>query len=370
MFGGLKNLFNKGSGSVLGIDIGSSSIKVVQVAKKAGKAVLETYGELSLGPYGGVEIGRATNLPPEKLSQALTDVLREAKITTKNSALAVPFGSSLISAIEMPAVPEKQLAQMIPLEARKYIPVPISEVALDWWVIPKTQNKQIEFDDKPTGPAQGERLDVLLVALHNDTLQRYQTIVTQAALQTSFFEIEIFSTIRSSLDQDVPIQMIIDLGAATTKVYILEGGIIRVSHIIHRGAQDITLALSKSLGMTVQQAEVVKRDPTKITSLQQKDFNDVVALTMDFIFGEAHRVLLTYQKKYEKDVAKIVIVGGGARLANVHQLAETHLQNQIVMGDPFAKTDAPAFLAEVLKNTGPEFAVAVGVALRKLQELG
>jgi type IV pilus assembly protein PilM len=371
MAGFIKNLFggggNKG-GSVLGVDIGSSSIKVVQLARKGGKAVLETYGELALGPYAGIEIGRATNLAPEKISQALIDVIRESKVTAKQCALSIPFGSSLISAIEMPAVSEKQLAQMVPLEARKYIPVPINEVALDWWIIPKSPTKAVEFGDKQTQPVQGDKVDVLLVALHKDVLQRFQTIVTQASLDASFFEIEIFSTIRSVLDPEIENQMIIDMGAASTKVYIVEAGIIRVSHIINRGAQDITLALSKALNVSVKDAEIMKRNPAEGNPGAQKDFSEIIALTLDFVFSEAGHVLLSYQKRYNKDVKKISIVGGGARLARVLQLAESHLQNTIVLGDPFSKTEAPVFLADVLKKTGPEFAVAVGVALRKLQE--
>ncbi|MDE1940812.1 MAG: hypothetical protein KGI66_01715, partial [Patescibacteria group bacterium] len=73
----LSSLFKKES-SVLGIDIGSSAIKVVQIKKKRGRAVLETYGELSLGPYAGVEVGRSVSLQPDKLVAALKDILRES----------------------------------------------------------------------------------------------------------------------------------------------------------------------------------------------------------------------------------------------------------------------------------------------------
>jgi len=88
--------------SVLGIDIGSASIKVVQLKKQGGRAVLETYGALYLGPYGGVEIGRATNLSSTKVAEALSDLLKEAKTTTKNCALSIPVSSSLITFIDMP----------------------------------------------------------------------------------------------------------------------------------------------------------------------------------------------------------------------------------------------------------------------------
>src|SRR5574343_624676 len=72
----LSNFFKKET-SVLGVDVGASAIKVVQIKKKRGRAVLETYGELALGPYANIEVGRATNLPPEKRAEAIKDILRE-----------------------------------------------------------------------------------------------------------------------------------------------------------------------------------------------------------------------------------------------------------------------------------------------------
>jgi Tfp pilus assembly PilM family ATPase len=115
------NFFKKSEDSVLGIDIGASTIKAVQLRRQKGKAVLETYGALSLGPYGGVEIGKATNLPPEKIADAITDLMREANITTKNCALSIPFRSSLVSIMEIPKVDDEKMKEMIPLEARKYL---------------------------------------------------------------------------------------------------------------------------------------------------------------------------------------------------------------------------------------------------------
>src|SRR5258706_6956852 len=81
--------------SVIGVDIGSSAIKVVQIRKKGGKAVLETYGSLSLGPYAGGEVGVATNLPEDKISAALADLLRESGVTSKSAGVSIPSSASL-----------------------------------------------------------------------------------------------------------------------------------------------------------------------------------------------------------------------------------------------------------------------------------
>lgn len=366
----LGNIFGRKSMSVIGVDIGSSAIKVVQLARRRGRAILETYGELALGPYAGGEIGQATNLSPEKISECLADLIREAKVTTNLAALSISYASSLITMIEMPAVPERELASMIPLEARKYIPVALSEVALDWSIIPKAPSAGTgrNFGDHESAPLPSEKLDVLLVAIHQDTIARYQTIVEKAKLAASFFEIEIFSAVRSVLDQDAACHMVIDLGAASTKVYVVERGVVRASHVINRGSQDITLALSAGLSISLREAETMKHDLGSVSAINKMNAEEVITLALDYIFSEANRVLIDYQKRKNTNISLVTLVGGGARLEGITEIAAKHLQSDVVIGNPFGKTQAPAFLEDVLKKTGPEFAVAIGIALRRLQE--
>ncbi len=370
MAGFLSNLFGRKSESVLGIDIGSSSIKVVQLSRKGSKAVLETYGELSLGPYAGVEIGRATNLGPDKIIEALKDVLRESSTTTKNAGLAIPFSASLMTVMEMPMLPQKQLAPMIPIEARKYIPVPISEVTLDWWIIPKADNPNLETEEEIPEAKKGEKLDILVVAIHNDVINRYQQIIQAVNLDAGFLEIEIFSTIRSAVEQDVAPVMVFDMGAASTKLYIIERGVIRNTHTVNRGSQDITLALAQSLATTVANAEVLKRNyKAGTTEGDAGKIGEIVTLTLDYIFSEANRVIFNYQHRYNKNISKVILVGGGVKVGGFFEAAKKGLQTEVVLGDPFGKTEVPAFLENMLRTTGPEFAVALGIALRRLSEI-
>ena len=359
-------------GSVIGVDLGSSAIKVVQLRKEKGVAILETYGELSLGPYADLEIGRATKLGNNKLSEALTDLLREASVTSKNAGFSIPFASSLLKLIEMPAVEARQLNKMVPLEARKYIPVPINEVVLDWFIVPDNNrdDPRIEEGNKKgkSKKVVRKKKEVLLVAIHNEVLNKYNEIVTSTQLDTSFFEIEIFSTIRATIDQGLTPVMVIDIGAAITKVYIVEYGIVRVSHVIKRGSQDVTLGISKSLGISVVRAEEIKREQGLEGSSDNSGVVKVSLLTLDYIFSEADRVLLNYQRKYNKNVSRVILTGGGAIMKGVVDLARKHLESEVLLGDPFAKVDSPAFLDDVLREAGPEFTVALGLALRKLHE--
>lgn len=373
----LQNLLKKTSDSVVGIDIGSSSIKVVQLKKAKGRAVLETYGELALGPYAGLAVGQVTNLPPEKIAEAIKDVLREANVTSLVSGVSIPFRSSLVSLIQLPAgANEKQLQEMIPIEARKYIPVPINEVTLDWWVVPNEGDSQLGYVESETdeltttSPTEEvKKTDVLVVSIHNEVLNNYNTIVKQAALDTGFFEIEMFSSTRSLLAGETTPVMIFDLGASSTKIYILERGVVKYSHIINRGSQDVSVSISKGQNITFERAEHIKRTLGTGVTPDEKPIYDIISLTLDFIFSEANSVILNYQKKYNKAISKVILTGGGVGMKGVFELARANFQTEVIVGEPFLKVESPAFLDDVLKATGLEFSVAIGIALRKLQEL-
>jgi type IV pilus assembly protein PilM len=352
-------LFESKQKSVLGIDIGTSSIKVVQLRREKGRVILETYGAIALGPYAGVEIGRATALPADKISEALKDVIREARVTTTDAAIAIPYSSSLISMLKLPATVEKQLAQVVPLEARKYIPVAIAEVQLDWFVV----------SGGAKAPSPDGKLEVLMVAIHNDTIAKYRTIAAGATLAVSFFEIEVFSAVRASLDRGIAPVAVVDIGAATTKFYVVERGLIRESHIINHGAQDLTLAASRAMNISVAKAEELKRK-FGLTSADNPNLIQSFELSLTPLFSELARTVAAYEARMNMSLDTIVLTGGGTTLKGLKEFAQSKLQNEIRLADPFGKTQTPAFLEGILKEAGPEFSVAVGLALRRLQEMG
>ena len=363
------SLFAPKEVSVLGIDFGPSSVKVVQLKKKGGKAILETYGELSLGTYAGTDIGRSTVLGTDKLAEAVKDLLKESNTTTLNSGVSIPIGSSLITFIKLPTTDEKQLAEMIPIEARKYVPVPISEVSIDYWPIPKDESTVSEFQNGQKVEASKET-EVLLVVIHNDAINKNNEIQKLIGLHNTFSEIEIFSCMRAVMEPTIAPQMIIDFGSSSTKAFIVEKGILRASHIINRGAQDITLAISKSMGVTFEEAEKIKRTQGVVSQANSdKNISEVSSITLDFIISEISRVLMGYYKKNGKKVSKVVLTGGGSLLKGLREKSQLSFGIPVELANPFSKVEYPAFLEEVLKNAGPEFAVAIGLAIRKLQEM-
>jgi type IV pilus assembly protein PilM len=354
----IQSFFSKESKSVLGVDIGSSSIKLVQLRRERGRVILETYGAIALGPYAGVEIGRATALGADKLAEALKDLIREANVTTADAALSIPYSSSLVSILRLPKAVEKQLAQVVPIEARKYIPVPINEVLLDWFVVSDAKQNS---DGK---------LDVLMVAIHNDTIAKFRSIASEAQLQTAFFEIEIFSAVRAALDHGLQPVAVADLGAATTKFYVVERGLMRESHIINHGAQDLTLGASRALSLSVVQAEERKRKFGLSALPEAADLKRSFELSLSPLVSELARTMAAWESRNNETLSGLVLTGGGATLKGLKEFMQGKMTPEIRMADPFGKTAAPAFLEKILKEAGPEFAVAVGLALRRLQELG
>ncbi|MFA6554641.1 MAG: type IV pilus assembly protein PilM [Candidatus Paceibacterota bacterium] len=352
--------------SVLGVDIGSSSIKIVQIKKKHGRAVLQTYGELALGPYAGVEVGRSVALPSEKMAEAVRDILKESKTTTVLCGTSLPLSASLTAFISLPPISDKQIKDVVTIEARKYIPVPLNEVLLDYSIIPREESYVAENE---TAKPEKQGRDVLVIAIHNDFINEYQSIMRGSGLQPSFYEVEIFSSIRSALDRGVATSMIVDMGARSTKLYIVERGVLRSSHIINKGSQDITLALSKALSISIAEAESLKRTHGLKGGPEFKELTEIITVNLDYMLYEANSALLAYQKKYSKNVSKIVLTGGGVLLKGFTDLAKISFQTEVVYADPFGKLETPAILAEEFSRAGPEFTVAIGTALRRLSEL-
>jgi len=373
-FDSLKKAFGKKEGSFVGIDMGSSSLKVVQLKRQKGVAILETYGELSLGPYANIEVGRATDLSSAQLSEALVNLMKESNVTTKECGVSIPLKSSLVFNMELPTMDPKQLQQMIPIEARKYIPVPISEVELDWKVIPKDETAVTSFmgEDNLSTTKRDEtpKTEVLVAAIHRDTVIRQKEIIAGAGLNLSFLEVEIFSTIRTATTQNILNFAVLDMGSGATKLYIIEKGMIKDSHMIGRGSQDITLNIARATGISVNDAEQQKIKVGVVgTTDSEKEVSGVVYSSMEYIFNEASKAILAYQKKYNKNIDKLVITGGGSIINGMLDFAKSHTEMEVEISNPFSKVEAPAFLDPLLKQVGPGFAVALGLALRGLREM-
>ncbi len=366
----LFGLFKK-QNSVIGLDIGSSSVKVIQLRKEKGRVILETYGELSTGPYAAKAVGQAVALSADQLGLLVKDLFKEANITTKVGSMSIPLRSSLLVTIDVPELPEDKLAQVVPLEARKYVPVPISEVMLDWSVIPDIGGGEAEPAEPATAgeprPLKARTLEVLIVAIHKDTIKQYEEIAKRANIDARFLEIETFSAMRSSLQNTLGATVIVDMGAATTKLVIIDQGIVRMSHTINKGAQDVTLALARSLNLSFVKAEEIKRKVGLVEKVGDKNLGETLSPIVEYIFNEVSQVMIEYQKKHNRSIEQAVLLGGGALLPGLFDVAKENIYAPVVLGMPFDRVEAPAFLENILRKVGPGFGVALGLALRGLE---
>jgi len=360
---------SKKSGSVIGVDIGSSSIKIVQLKNDNGVAVLETYGAVSLGSY--VEnsyVGQAVNPTHDQTIQAIKDILKEANITSLRSAVAIPSASSLVFLLELPkAVTQKDLATIVPTEARRFIPVPISEVSLDWWMIPEGDASEGN-DDAPTEivGVKNDKKKVLVAAIHNEALSRFQQVVKDANFSADFFEIEMFSNVRSCVGSRRETIALVDLGASKTKVSIVSRGVIQDFHIINRGSQDITRVLSTGLNISLAKAEEFKKKFGMMENEEYPESKSIISGSLEYVMSETNAIILAYEKKYNQSIDTVMVTGGGASLAGIVEYMQTKLPSTVIKSSPFSQVKVPVFLESVLEEIGSDFGVAIGLALRKL----
>lgn len=356
------SFFNKEK-SILGIDLGSSSIKLVQVRLSAERAVLETYGELATGPYASKSIGQGVRLSSEKATEALGDLIRETGATAREAVVAMPLHTSFVTTVKIPKLQQEDIATVIQYEARRYIPVPLTEVVMDWWQIPDSDRDE---EGTVATPARTST-QVILVAVPKDVLEKYKRIVTNANLNVAAFEIEIFSSIRSVLGRERASVLFVDFGAISTKIALLDRGIIKANHSIEKGLQDITVTLSESLGIGFERAELLKHEVGISARVEHQEIMKVIGPLIDFLLIEIERFVVGFTRKHKGAVSKIFIAGGGAVMPGLSDYMVKKFGVEVIMGSPFTRLEYPALFQPVLKEIGPSFSVAVGLALRGLK---
>ncbi len=338
---------------VIGVDVGSSSIKVVQLHMNKGVATLDTYGELQLGPYDNTEIGRSVRLRPDKLVEAFVDILREAGTTAQSIALAISYNATFTAVITIPTNDPEKVQEMLNVEARKYVPVPLTDVTIDWVGIANTPDQR--------------GMKGLLVAIHNEALARYDAMIHGSELASVAREIELFSTIRVSLAQSDTTVAVIDMGAGSTKIYLVNNGVIGKSYSVQMNSVEITTAIAKTLNVDFYVAEEMKRSQGLGIIVDKPELEKVFTDILSRGFREMQTVIRRFEEDEKVHIEKVLLTGGGAVLRGLVSYATDALGVPVTIADPFAKVAYPAFLEDTLNEAGPSFAVALGVALRGLK---
>src|SRR3989344_450571 len=352
-FSSLRNSFGRGSIRFVGIDIGSDSAKVVQLRKERERAILETYGELKTGHYfakDSLAAGSFLGAADETLVNILTDIMREAKITATSAVFPLPAAASFLPVPPPPLVDRDEIAAAIPFEAKKYIPIPIKEVTLDWDVVGESKEEK--------------RVDVLLAAVPTELITKYQHVAGLARLSLDAVEIESFCLARALLAGERGVSAIINWGAVVATLTIVDHERIQANHNFGRGSFEITNALSQALGVNLERAEAMKREIGLSEKPEDRPPAGIITPIVDAAFADYDRAMTAYNRASARHIERIVLNGGGANLAGLVGDTAKRFGVAATIGNPFSRTVTPEFLQSVLNDIAPHFAVATGAALR------
>jgi type IV pilus assembly protein PilM len=351
-------LFKKKPKGSLGIDIGASAIKLVELEKEE-RYKLKNYAIFSLRKYLGQTDSQAglksLKIANEEIAQMIKKSLSEAKIDAKEAYLSIPVYFSFTTLIDFPMMPEEEIAGAVSNEARKYVPVPISEVVLDWSIVGRTEN---------LSPAKKKTQQVLLIAVPKKVINNYSQIVQLAGLKLKAIEEETFSLSRALIGNDKSAILLIDAGARSVNVSVVDNGYIRLTHNLEMGGVKITKAIAQQMNIDLEKAEELKIGLSKKKGEKDNRLREIVQVNLHSSVAEIKRIVDSYQIKYSKKIEKCILVGGAVFLNGFRDNLMRKLSLDISVGNPFARVVYPPLLKPVLDQLGPSLAVAVGLAMR------
>lgn len=338
--------------ATVGIDVGSASVKVVEVEQTKKALMLRTYGQLMLGPYDGKPLGETVVLPIEKRTEVVVDVMREAQVNAKSGALAMPLSTSFLTIMPLTLSAGEDIESRVTVEAKKYVPLPLSDVTLDW----------SELDNKDETSTNVH--EIMLAAIENRSLSEYKGLLNTVGMTSQPAEIEAFSLIRSLWRRSDSTLAIMDLGAKTSKLYLVSGGNLERIHRVAVGGRLITKQVMSASGLEFEDAENLKRTYTRADKSSHEVYKAMTS-TLDGPLQEFKRVIGQYEARKGGPVGRIAFAGGVTNSPYFIPYAQDLFARNVEIGNPFAKVAYPAFMEDTLKAIGPTFGVSLGAALRQ-----
>ena len=342
---------------MLGVDVGTSSIKIVEISRWGGGKTLENYGEVASTalykePVKTFERGSYL-LSDFFVSRAVTAILQEAKIKTKEAIFSIPDFSTFCTSMELPPMTEKEIQQAVYYTAPQYIPLSITETTLDWKVVSGTPG------DKNSS------LKILLIAIPNQVIQGYQKIAQLAGLELYALEAETLAITRALVKDKKKIICLMDIGVQSTTVNIIDKGILKKSYSFGFASNQLTYAVSSALGLGYNEAEELK-NKQGLTSLNA-DLTKTLYLLIDPLLLQIRKISGDFYQEENKDIEEIYLTGGTANLPGLKEYFEEALKKNIEIPNCFSDLLYPPILEEKIKNMGPSFSVAVGLSLGGLE---
>ena len=298
-------------------------------------------------------------------------LLRQARITANRVMPAVAGQAVIVRSMKFPAMPQNELAQAVRFEAERYIPFPVEEATMD-------------FDITGEMSDTGEQ-EVMLVAAQRSIVESHIEVLKAAKLQPLAMDVQPFALARSlntylstAVDGHAGNVALIDVGAGTTDLVIFRQEILRFTRIIPIGGTYFTRAIAGRLGIAEEQAESLKVTRGQVPLGTDQNFDSpedaqlctVISGVMGELVTEIRRSIDYFRLQYHEDVSRIVATGGGIMLRNMVTYLERELGLRVETGDPLAQLHPGSVHAapELLSGAGPVFCVAIGLALRGVQE--
>ncbi len=365
------------SPALLGVDFGTTGLKVAELVPEGGKVRIVTYGYADV-PVGGDAAALSVD-DPERAAKVLRAVMKESGMKATRAVASLP-GSSVFHAIisiPTPRSARDDLRPIVEAQAAKLFPLPLEEMIVDSHVIDKEllpkeeivakgKSKKDDGDASAADEAvtQAKTVRVQVTAAPKALVQKYITVFQKAKIELVSLETEAFALMRSLVGKDTAKVMIVDIGGDRTNIVITERGVPYVTRGIKSGGMLVTQALASAMGTNVHDAEATKKD---LVLANRATMSPVVANAVKPLLHEMKYALdMNTQQDFHngKPVSKVIITGGSAMLAGLEGAMTKALNVNVYLGDPWARIATPPQARVVLDEVGSRFAVAVGLAMR------
>ncbi|MFH1412886.1 MAG: pilus assembly protein PilM [bacterium] len=368
------NLFSSAPVSYLGVDIGSSSIKMVELKKHQDKVVLINYGysDMLANTYPD-----ANKLDIKAVSATIEKVFKKTDMVARDVVASLPTFTVFSSIINLSGkLTQKDLDSSITWEAKKIIPLPLNDIVLDWQRIDDIKEdkdpdlakaeepKQEEEKQEPKQELKQENHKILLIGAPKSLIKSYAYTFKSIKFNLVNLETEVFGLIRSLLGNDKSTVMVAQIGANSTNIFIIDKGVPVLSRSIDVGGLSITKAISKGLNISLEKAEQYKYDLVSQDGELPKIITDVISP----VFNEAKYILESFSSKEDLNVSKIILTGGSSMLSGLSDYFANILNKNVIIGDPWFRVAYPMELKPVLEQIGPRMAVAIGLAMREFDK--
>ncbi len=338
---------------MVGIDVGTSSIKIVEISRWGKGKTLENYGEIKSDVIYKESLTDSrmggTLLASNFVSTAIRAVLDEAKIKTKSAIFSIPDFSTFCTSFEIPPMPEKEIKDAIYYNASQYITLPISEVTLDWHIMPNG----------------GGPLKVFLVAIPNQVIAEYQKMALDAGLKLYALEAEALGITRALVKNNKKTICLMDIGVQSSTINIIDNGSLKRSYTFNFYSNQLSRAVSAALGISDKEAEEIKNKEGIISS--REGVAQTMQLLIDPLLVKIRSICAEFLQTEKKEVEEIYLTGGTAHLPGLKEYFTESLGKKTYVPNCFSDLLYPPILEETLRGLSPSFSVAVGVALSGLE---